>query len=189
MGTAYDSPTGKEDSYHRNELTIFKHTEAGVPGRAWRVRLQDFVIFRYIVGSDVDRRGFYLPPAELHWGLAGVPEQLETDRENCYWEIEKFIRLGLEANPNILDCLYSPLVETCTPFAAQLIEMRHSFPSRQIHRTCNSQALSQFRELEQDLRNERGIRWKARNASDPPAAVWYRHIEGRLRPGSSRRTP
>ncbi|MFB2877736.1 hypothetical protein [Floridanema aerugineum] len=27
-------------------------------------------------GSDVDRRGIYLPPADLHWSLYGVPEQL-----------------------------------------------------------------------------------------------------------------
>jgi predicted nucleotidyltransferase len=161
---------GKEDSYHRSELTIFKHTDAEVPGGPDVADLQRFVIFRCIVGStayglnhegsDVDRRGFYLPPADLHWGLSGLPEQLETDREECYWEIEKFIRLALKANPNILECLYSPLVETCTPLAAQLIEMRHIFLSRHIHRTYNSYVLSQFRKLEQDLRNERGVRWK-----------------------------
>ena len=161
---------GKEDSYRRSELTIFKHTDAEVPGRPDAADLQRFVIFRCIVGStayglnhegsDVDRRGFYLPPAELHWGLAGVPDQLETDSEECYWELEKFIRLGLKANPNILECLYSPLVETCTPLAARLIEMRQVFLSRHIHRTYNSYVLSQFKKLEQDLRSEHGVRWK-----------------------------
>jgi predicted nucleotidyltransferase len=161
---------GEEDSYRRNELTIFKQTDAEVPGGPDAATLRHLVIFRCIVGSrayglsqdgsDVDRRGFYLPPAELHWGLAGVPEQLETDHEECYWEIEKFIRLGLKANPNILECLYSPLVETCTPLAAELIEMRHVFLSRHIHRTYNSYVLSQFKKLEQDLRNQHGIRWK-----------------------------
>jgi hypothetical protein len=29
--------------------------------------------------SDTDRRGIYLPPAELHWSLGEVPEQLEDD--------------------------------------------------------------------------------------------------------------
>lgn len=47
-----------------------------------------FVIYRCIVGStayglsdehsDTDRRGFYLPPAHLHWSLTGVPEQLDS---------------------------------------------------------------------------------------------------------------
>ena len=27
--------------------------------------------------SDIDYRGVYLPPADLHWSLYGIPEQLE----------------------------------------------------------------------------------------------------------------
>jgi predicted nucleotidyltransferase len=50
-------------------------------------------------GSDVDRRVFYLPPAELQWSIAGVPEQLESPDEEVYWEIEKFIRLALKSEP------------------------------------------------------------------------------------------
>jgi len=161
---------GEDGNYRRNEFTVFKHTDAEVPSVPLAADLQRFVIFRCIAGStayglnhegsDVDRRGFYLPPAQLHWGLAGVPEQLETPCEECYWEIEKFIRLGLKANPNILECLYSPLVETCSPLAAELIGMREIFLSRHIHRTYNSYVLSQFRKLEQDLRNQHGVRWK-----------------------------
>lgn len=161
---------GGEDSYRRQELTIFKHTDGEIPGAPDPTSLRAFIMFRCIVGSraygldlegsDVDRRGFYLPPANLHWSLAGVPEQLESDHEECYWEIEKFIRLGLKANPNILECLYSPLVETCTPLARELINIRHIFLSRHIHRTYNSYVLSQFKKLEQDLRNEHCLRWK-----------------------------
>ena len=161
---------GEEETYRRADLQIFKHTDAEVPGAPEAAALHRFVIYRCVVGStaygldhegsDIDRRGFYLPPAELHWGLAGVPEQLETDNEECYWEIEKFIRLGLKANPNILECLYSPLVETCTLLAQELVAMRSIFLSRHIHRTYNSYVLSQFKKLEQDLRNDHGIRWK-----------------------------
>jgi hypothetical protein len=161
---------GQEDTYRRGDLTIFKHTDAEIPPGAASEDLRRFVIFRCIVGStafglgdensDVDRRGFFLPPADLHWSLTGVPEQIETNQEECYWETEKFIRLGLKANPNVLECLYSPLVETCTPLAAELVGMRHIFLSRHIHRTYNSYVLSQFKKLEQDLRNHHGIRWK-----------------------------
>jgi len=161
---------GEEATYLRNELTIFKHADAEVPGGVDPASLQRFIQFQCVVGSkaygldhegsDVDRRGFYLPPADLHWSLAGVPEQLESDQEECYWEIEKFIRLGLKANPNILECLYSPFVETCTPLAQELIEMRGAFLSRHVHRTYNSYVLSQFKKLERDLRNEHTVRWK-----------------------------
>ncbi|HME11166.1 MAG TPA: nucleotidyltransferase domain-containing protein, partial [Bryobacteraceae bacterium] len=162
-------PDGAEDTFRRNELTIFKHTEAEVPG-GLDVDLYPFVIYRCVVGStayglnhegsDVDRRGFYLPPANLHWSLAGVPEQLENDNQETYWEIEKFIRLALKANPNILECLYSPLVETCTALARELVDMRHIFLSRYVHRTYNAYVLSQFKKIEQDLRNQQQVRWK-----------------------------
>jgi uncharacterized protein len=161
---------GTEDCFSRHDLTIFKRTDAQVPGGPDESSLRRFVIFRCVVGSmayglnqessDVDRRGFYLPPADLHWGLSGVPEQLETEQEECYWEIEKFIRLGLKANPNILECLYSPIVETCSSLAGELIEMRHVFLSKHVHRTYNSYVLSQFKKLEQDLRNHHEVRWK-----------------------------
>jgi predicted nucleotidyltransferase len=110
--------------------------------------------------SDVDRRGFYLPPASLHWSLAGLPEQLESDNEEVYWEIEKFLRLALKANPNILECLYSPLVEHITPIASELLSIRHIFLSQQAHRTYNSYVLAQFKKLERDLRNHGQVRWK-----------------------------
>src|SRR6185295_16233784 len=82
----------------------------------------DHVVYRCIVGSkayglddadsDVDRRGIYLPPASLHWSLYGVPEQLENAAtEETYWEMQKFLTLALKANPNVLECLYTPLIE------------------------------------------------------------------------------
>ena len=158
------------ESFRRNELTIFKHAQAEIPGGPDSTDLYKFVIYRCIVGStaygltregsDMDRRGFYLPPADLEWSLAEVPEQLETDNEEVYWEIEKFIRLALKANPNVLECLYSPMVETCTSLARELIDMRHIFLSQYIHRTYNAYVLSQFKKLEQDLRNHGQVRWK-----------------------------
>src|SRR5689334_18040278 len=52
-------------------------------------QLFDRVIYRCVIGSrafglatddsDTDRRGIYLPPAELQWSLYGVPEQLENE--------------------------------------------------------------------------------------------------------------
>ena len=161
---------GVEESYKRADLTIFRHQQAEVPSALDSTELHKFVIYRCIVGStayglsteesDVDLRGFYLPPAELEWSLAGVPEQLESDNEEVYWEIEKFIRLALKANPNVLECLYSPLVKTCTPIARELIDAREIFLSQFVHRTYNAYVLSQFKKLEQDLRNRGQIRWK-----------------------------
>jgi predicted nucleotidyltransferase len=151
-------------------LTIHRHDQSFISGSPGPAELYKFVAYKCVVGSkaygldteasDLDRRGFYLPPADLHWSLAGIPEQLETDQEEVYWELEKFLRLALKANPNVLECLYAPIVELSLPIADELLAMRHIFLSQQAHRTYNAYVLSQFKKLEQDLRNTGAIRWK-----------------------------
>jgi hypothetical protein len=161
---------GIEAALHRNEFSLRKqHTSAETV--IDESDLYDFVIYRVIVGSraygldteasDTDRRGIYLPPAELHWAMFGVPEQLENKAtEECYWELQKFLVLALKANPNILECLYSPLIETITPLAQELLAMREIFLSKLVYQTYNGYVMSQFKKLEQDLRARGEIKWK-----------------------------
>ena len=161
---------GVEAALHRNEFSIRKqHTsaESAIDERD----LYEYVIYRVIVGSrayglehaesDTDWRGIYLPPADLHWSMFGVPEQIENkDTEECYWELQKFLVLALKANPNILECLYSPLIETITPLAQELLDMREIFLSKLVYQTYNGYVMSQFKKLEQDLRARGEIKWK-----------------------------
>ena len=87
-------------------------------------------------GSDVDVRGVYLPPADLHWSLDGVPEQIEDpDADRVYWEYEKFVRLALKSNPNILEVLWTPLVNRMTAEGEHLREERRIFVSKQAYQT------------------------------------------------------
>src|SRR3954465_4105203 len=78
------------------------------------IDLRPFIIYRCQVGSrafglatedsDDDLRGIFLPPAALHWSLSRLPEQIESadqERDEAYWELEKFLRLALKANPNV----------------------------------------------------------------------------------------
>lgn len=112
-------------------------------------------------GSDVDRRGVYLPPADLHWSLYGVPEQLECEAtQEAYWEIQKFLILALKANPNVLECLYTPLVEHATPLAQELLGMREIFLSRLVYQTYNGYVMSQFKKMQADIRNQGSVKWK-----------------------------
>ncbi|AFZ33692.1 Nucleotidyltransferase [Stanieria cyanosphaera PCC 7437] len=135
------------------------------------LNLYDYVIYRCVVGSkafgldqensDTDLRGIYLPPADLHWSLYGIPEQLENqDNQECYWEFQKFIILALKANPNILECLYTPLVEKITPIAENLLANQKIFLSQLVYQTYNGYVISQFKKMEQDLRNQGTIRPK-----------------------------
>jgi len=168
-------PNGLEAALARSELTVRKMHQQGAlaetaPPLA-EAGLYEYVIYRCIVGSraygldhsasDTDRRGIYLPPAEMHWSLFEVPGQLENkETEECYWELRKFLILALKANPNILECLYTPLVETATPLAQELLAMRDVFLSKLVYQTYNGYVLSQFKKLEQDLRSRGEIKWK-----------------------------
>lgn len=168
-------PNGREITLRRHEFTIRKHfqREGLEPTDDWLAdfNLYDSVIYRCVVGSrayglddensDTDRRGIYLPPAELHWSLYGVPEQLENKpAQECYWELQKFLILALKANPNVLECLYTPLIETASLIATELLSIRHIFLSKLVYQTYNSYVISQFKKMEQDLRTKGEIRWK-----------------------------
>ena len=97
----------------------------------------------------------------MHWSLNGVPEQLENkDNEECYWELQKFLMMALKANPNILECLYTPLVVHATPLAQELLNMRSVFLSKLVYQTYNGYVMSQFKKLEQDIRTIGEIKWK-----------------------------
>jgi len=87
-----------------------------------------YIIYRCKVGSkafgldnessDDDLRGIFLPPADRHWSLYKIPEQIEIKTEvddEVYWELEKFIKLALKANPNILETLWTPIVLDMDP--------------------------------------------------------------------------
>jgi predicted nucleotidyltransferase len=80
--------------------------------------------------------------------------------EEVYWELQKFLVLALKANPNVLECLYSPLIETKTELAEDLLSHRDAFLSKLVYQTYNGYVLSQFKRLEQDLRSSRDIKWK-----------------------------
>src|SRR5205823_6312157 len=82
------------------------------------------------------------------------------DAAETYWELQKFIVMALKANPNILECLHTPLVEFASPLAKELLAERKRFLSKIIYQTYNGYVMSQFRKLEQDLRARGEIKWK-----------------------------
>jgi hypothetical protein len=97
----------------------------------------------------------------LQWSLYGVPEQLENDEtQEAYWELQKFLILALKANPNVLECLYTPLVESVTPLAQELLDMRAIFVSRLVYQTYNGYVMSQFKKMQTDIRNQGQVKWK-----------------------------
>ncbi len=124
--------------------------------------------------SDEDVRGFFLAPPAMHWSLSGVPEQFETgphqtyvngpDRQvtGQYWELGKLVRLALRANPTALETLISPVVRRTTPVGIDLQALARQglFYSKLVYETFLGYANSQFRKMEQDMRNGRGVKMK-----------------------------
>lgn len=168
-------PSGVETSIPGSSFILRKeYQRLGVGGPPSLLADHDFhddIVYRCVVGSrayglegeesDTDRRGIFLPPADLQWSLVGVPEQIENDAtQECYWELQKFLSLGLKSNPTILECLYTPIVEYTTPPAEELLEMRDSFLSRLVYQTFNGYVLSQFKKMTRHLQNNGNVRWK-----------------------------
>jgi predicted nucleotidyltransferase len=166
-------PDGFEKSLERSQLEVLKHFKDrlgdGLPSTAFD--LETCILYRCVVGSraygldneasDVDRRGVYLAPPDLQWSLFGAPEQFEDNAsQSCYWELQKFLIMALKANPNVLECLYSPIVEKRTSLGEELLAMRRSFLSQMVFQTFNGYAMSQFKKIEQDIRNHGEVRWK-----------------------------
>lgn len=164
---------GFETSVERTQFEVLKHFKDRLPrfDAMGSFQLEDCVIYRCTVGSraygldteasDTDLRGIYQAPPEMQWSLFGAPEQFEdNEAQTCYWELQKFLVMALKANPNVLECLYSPLVDKTTAIGDRLLSLRECFLSQMVFQTFNGYALSQFKKLEQDLRNQGEIRWK-----------------------------
>lgn len=165
---------GFEAAVHHDQLvrlSEFKRDQIRGSADSSLIDLNERIIYRCIIGSraygleddqsDTDRRGIYLPPAELHWSLYGVPEQLENEEtQEAYWELQKFIVLALKANPNVLECLYCPIVEYATPLAEELLAMREAFLSKLVFQTYSGYVASQFKKMQTDIRNQGQVKWK-----------------------------
>lgn len=166
---------GSEESLPGADLAALSKyrqpTDRELESSQHQTRFYDRIIYQCVIGSrsyglssddsDVDRRGIYLPKAEDHWSLFGVPEQIECEStQEAYWEYQKFIILALKANPSALECIYSPIVERKEPSVQPLLENRSIFLSQLIYQTYSGYVASQFKKLQSDLRNQGQIKWK-----------------------------
>ncbi|MFE0173859.1 DNA polymerase beta superfamily protein [Streptomyces sp. NPDC059002] len=112
-------------------------------------------------GSDTDRRGVFLAPTPLFWHFEKPPTHLDGPAEEQFsWELERFCELALRANPNVLECLHSPLVEHVTDTGRELLALRDAFLSREAHDTFARYALGQRKKLDSDVRTHGAPRWK-----------------------------
>ncbi|MFI9255301.1 DNA polymerase beta superfamily protein [Streptomyces sp. NPDC053069] len=111
--------------------------------------------------SDTDRRGVFLVPTPLFWRFEKPPTHVEGPGDEQFsWELERFCGLALRGNPNILECLHSPLVERVDDTGRELLSLRDAFLSRRAYDTFTRYALGQRRKLDADVRTTGVPRWK-----------------------------
>ncbi|MEU3984914.1 nucleotidyltransferase domain-containing protein [Streptomyces sp. NPDC026672] len=111
--------------------------------------------------SDTDRRGVFLAPTPLFWRFEKPPTHVEGPAEEQFgWELERFCELALRGNPNVLECLHSPLVEHVDDTGRELLALRGAFLSRHVYDTFTRYALGQRRRLDADVRMHGAPRWK-----------------------------
>jgi predicted nucleotidyltransferase len=114
-----------------------------------------------VAGSDTDRRGVYLAPSHLFWSLDKPPTHVDGPDEDLFsWELERFCQLALQANPTVLECLWSPLHSTPSDVGRELLSVRGSFVSARVAQSYGGYAQDQFNRLEAARRTSDQINWK-----------------------------
>jgi hypothetical protein len=167
-------PDGSASEHAREDLALRKEVQGDpierLPHPAPEDVLRDGLILKVLVGSqafglatqasDRDLRGVFVAPADLQWSLRGAPSVIEPNREETYWELERFLVLGLKANPNILECLFTPEVQYVNAVGTELLGLRRSLVSKLAYQTYNGYVLSQFKRIEADMRSTGHPKWK-----------------------------
>lgn len=112
--------------------------------------------------SDTDIRGFFIPPTEELWKLTSkVPEQIMNGGDDvCHWEVGKFLRLSLNANPSCLECLFSNKIVQQDRWGIELRRIRKAFISQRIIQSFGGYARQQMYRFKQGLKAGKKPVWK-----------------------------
>ena len=117
--------------------------------------MKEKIIFKAIVGSqssgcstpesDVDVKGIYMQSIDDLITFNYTP-LIEVNKDECYWEVQRFLQLLQLANPSCLELLFSPsdcILETSPEFAL-IYEHRHKFLTKKCLHTFGGYVKSQI---------------------------------------------
>ncbi len=101
--------------------------------------------------SDLDLRGIFVAPQSYYHGFLNVIEQVEQKAPEDFvlFELRKFFKLAVDANPNVLELLYTDPSDHIwyTTALDKLLEHRDLFLSRKIKHTFSGYAAAQLKRI------------------------------------------
>jgi predicted nucleotidyltransferase len=120
--------------------------------------IKDYIIFEAIAGSqaygtntpqsDIDIRGIFVLPLRERLSLVNKVEEVGDDKQDTkYYELEKFMLLAAQCNPNIAEMLFLPqdCIQICTPVMQEIINNRNLFISKRAFNTFFGYSVAQIK--------------------------------------------
>lgn len=101
-------------------------------------------------GSDTDIKGVIVGPRAWYEGFLEAPEQIELSPDHVRYDVRKFIRLAANANPSILELLWTDPADhrTVTAAGQRLLDARDSFLTQRVAETFNGYAMGQLKRIQ-----------------------------------------
>lgn len=114
------------------------------------------LIFKAVVGSqsygtstptsDIDLKGVYMQSVDELLGF-GYKEQIEVGKDECYYEVRRFLQLLGSANPTVLELLYSPAdcILQSSPQFDLIVKHRDKFLTQKCLNSFGGYAVAQIK--------------------------------------------
>jgi predicted nucleotidyltransferase len=112
--------------------------------------------------SDEDVRGVFLPPWNALVGLDKM-ETIQLEPDVVMHSAQKFVRLCVQGNPNMLDWLFMPndcVWKMAPQFKKHLRDKRELFLSKQLHARFKGYACGHLQKMERGVTRDLGTKRK-----------------------------
>lgn len=151
----------------------------------------DKLLFKAIVGSqsygtatptsDIDYKGVYMQDIDKLISF-GYKDQIDVSKDECYYEVRRFMELLQSANPTVLELLYSPedcIIQTSPQFDL-LVKNRDKFLTQKCLLSFGGYAIAQIKKAKG---LDKKMNWeKARVERKTPLDFIYCYVNGKTIP-------
>lgn len=149
------------------------------------------IIFKTMVGSqaygtatptsDQDFKGVFIQNADDILTF-NYTEQIESSKDECYYEVRRFLQLLQSANPTVLEMLFMPqeyIIEQ-SPLFGLTVEQRHHFLTKKCMHSFGGYAIAQIKKAKG---LDKKMNWeKARVSRKTPLDFCYVYKNGKTMP-------